>query len=570
MTFSIIYDKIKEKFPESILDYHRNFGDSTFTLKTEDLVPVCSYLKNDPDLDFNFMMDITAVDFPEREKRFEVIYHLYSLSKNHRIRLKIYESDQIQKINTVSGIWKAANWFEREVWDMYGIKFKDHPNMKRILLYETFEGFPLRKDYPINKEQPIYDKDFDYSEMLSQGALGELKYNSKNADSNRSFFLHIGPSHPATHGTIHIVAEMEAETIIRAAVDIGYLHRGFEKQVENSTYTQAIPYTDRLNYVSPLINNVGYVMTVEKLFNIEITERCKFIRVIISEISRITDHLTCIAACAMELGAFTVFFYFVKAREYFYKLQEEFCGARLTTNYTRIGGLAHDLPKDFDVNLKNCINETKIAVEEVDKLLKRNRIFYDRTNDIGIISKQNAIDYAFTGPVLRSAGVDYDVRKQNPYLVYDQFDFDIPLGTKGDNYDRYLVRMEEMRQSIRIIEQAMAKLPDGPVNVEDSRLSLPPKEEVYNKMEGMINHFKLIYEGIKPPPGETYFPVEGANGELGYYIVSNGSPKPYKCKVRPPCFALMQGFHKMIEGYMMADVIATFGTVNLIAGENDR
>ncbi|MBU1625877.1 NADH-quinone oxidoreductase subunit D [bacterium] len=570
MCENLTYVKVKEKFSDSILDYHRKLGDATITLKTENLVEVCSFLKSDPDLDFNFMMDITAVDYPEREKRFEVVYHLYSLSKNQRIRLKVFESDQNQKISTVSSVWKAANWFEREVWDMYGIKFKDHPNMKRILLYEDFEGFPLRKDYPINKEQPIFNKDYDFSEMLSLGALGELKYNPKDENNNRSFFLHIGPSHPATHGTIHIVAEMDGETIKRAAVDIGYLHRGFEKQVEASTYTQAIPYTDRLNYVSPLINNVGYVMAIEKLFNIEITERCKYIRVIVSEISRITDHLTCIAASAMELGAFTVFFYFVKAREYLYKLQEEFCGARLTTNYTRIGGLFYDLPDNFEADLKKCLDETKIAIEDVDKLLKRNRIFYDRTNEIGIISKEDAIEYAFTGPVLRSTGIDYDVRKMNPYLVYDQFDFDVPLGSKGDNYDRYLVRMEEMRQSIRIIEQAMAKIPDGPVNVDDARVSLPPKEKVYNTMEGMINQFKLIYEGIIPPPGEAYFPVEGANGELGFYVVSNGTPKPYKCKVRPPCFSLMQGFHKMIEGYMMADVIATFGTINLIAGENDR
>jgi len=569
MTDNLTYSRIKERFPDSVLDFHSQHGDATITLKTDDLVEVCSFLKSEKGLDYQFMMDITAADFPERGKRFEIIYHLYSLSKNQRIRLKVHESEHNQKIKSISSVWKAANWFEREVWDMYGINFKDHPNMKRILLYEEFEGFPLRKDYPIDKEQPIYDKDFDYAEMLSSGALGELKHKSKSLN-RRSFFLHIGPSHPAMHGTIHIVAEMEGETILKAAVDIGYLHRGFEKQSENSTYTQVIPYTDRLNYVSPLINNVGYVMAVEKLFDIEITERCKYIRVIVSEISRITDHLTCIAASAMELGAFTVFFYFIKAREYFYNLLEHLCGARLTTNYTRIGGLAKDLPDDFEAGLKECLSETKIAIEEVDKLLKRNRIFYDRTNEIGVISKEDAIEYAFTGPVLRSTGVEFDVRKMNPYLVYDELDFDIPLGTKGDNYDRYLVRMEEMRQSIRIIEQAMVKLPTGPINVDDPRVTLPPKEEVYDTMEGMINHFVLIYEGITPPPGEAYFPVEGANGELGFYIISNGTPKPYKCRVRPPCFALMQGFHKMIEGYMMADVIATFGTVNLIAGENDR
>jgi NADH-quinone oxidoreductase subunit C/D len=569
MTDNLTINKVKEKFPSSVIDFHEKHNDATLLLKTDDIVDVCNFLKEDTELDYNFMMDITAVDFPQREKRFEIVYHLYSLTKNHRVRLKVIEGENNQKIKTISGVFKAANWFEREIWDMYGIKFANHPNMKRILLYEAFVGYPLRKDYPIDKEQPIYNNE-DYSDMLSIGALGELKSNTKKTDNTRSFFLHIGPSHPATHGTIHIVAEMEGETIVKAALDIGYLHRGFEKQVENSTYTQAIPYTDRLNYVSPLINNVAYVMAVEKLFDIEVTERCKYIRVIISEIARITDHLTCVAASAMELGAFTVFFYFVKVREFYYQLIEKICGARLTTNYTRIGGLAHDIPKGFSDELKKCIKETHIALDEVDKLLKRNRIFYDRTNDIGIISKEDAIEYAFTGPVLRSTGIDYDVRKQNPYLVYNELDFDIPLGTKGDNYDRYLVRMEEMRQSLRILEQTMAKIPDGPINIDDARIVLPPKEKVYNTMEGMINHFKLTYEGITPPAGEAYFPVEGGNGELGFYIVSDGSPNPYKCRVRPPCFALMQGFHKMIEGYMMADVIATFGTMNLIAGENDR
>ena len=382
--------------------------------------------------------------------------------------------------------------------------------------------------------------------------------------------LNMGPSHPATHGTIRIALELDGERVVKADTEIGYLHRGFEKMCENSTYTQAIPYTDRLNYVSPLINNVGYVLAVEKLIGIEVPERCKYIRVIISELSRITDHLTCIGASVMELGAFTPFLYLMQAREYLYELIEDITGARITTSYTRIGGLRNDLPEGFEMKTKEAFSKVRALLKDVNKLLTDNRIFIERMKGIGIISKEDAISYGITGPFLRSTGVPYDVRKAQPYLVYGELDFDIPVGTVGDNYDRYLVRMEEMEQSMRIVEQALRKLPDGPINVDDRRYVLPPKDEVYNTIEGLMNHFKLIIEGIKVPKGEVYFAVEGANGELGFYIVSDGSNKPYKLRVRPPCFPIMAAFSSIIEGLMVADIIPTFGSVNMIGGELDR
>jgi NADH-quinone oxidoreductase subunit D len=353
-------------------------------------------------------------------------------------------------------------------------------------------------------------------------------------------------------------------------VQIGYLHRGFEKQCENSTWVQCLPYVDRLNYVSPLINNVGYAMAVEKLCGIELTERCKYVRTIASEISRLTDHLTCVGAAAAELGALSVFFYLVQAREMLWDLVEELTGARMTTSWTRFGGVAGDLPEGFGERCTKILDKMTRLQDDADALLTRNRIFIDRMQGVGCISQDDAISYGFTGPALRSTGVAYDVRKDHPYLAYDRLRFDVPVGENGDNLDRYLVRMEEIRQSRRIVMQALAQLPDGPVNHHDPRFMLPDKQEVYESMEGLVNHFLLVINGARVPAGEAYAYVEGPNGELGFYVVSDGSGRPVKVRCRPPCFYIMSGVHKMIEGYTLADIVPTFGGINMIGGECDR
>jgi NADH-quinone oxidoreductase subunit D len=436
----------------------------------------------------------------------------------------------------------------------------------------------------------------------------------------KNMLVNVGPSHPAMHGVIRLITELEGETVVNVEAEIGYLHRAFEKSCENSSWNQAMPYTDRLNYVSPLINNFGYCGAVEKLLGIEITERCQYIRIMMCEISRITDHLTCIAASAMELGAMTAFLYLMKAREYLYDIVEEVTGARLTVSYGRIGGIKSDLPQGINEKLQKALVKCEKEIYEVDKLLTRNRIFIDRTRDVGILTRENAISYAVNGPLGRSAGINYDVRKAFPYFSYDRVEFDVPLGERGDNYDRYLVRMEEMRQSIRIIRQVMKDIPGGPINVDsegkvlpstelvdeaklghtegfvnvtsiveptlggserpflkrvmtnDKRVALPNKGDTYGNIEGLMNHFKLIMNshGIQPPKGDTYFPVEAANGELGFYVVSDGKDRPYRVRVRPPCFFAMAGLHTMLEGYMVADIVATFGSINMIAGELDR
>jgi NADH-quinone oxidoreductase subunit D len=433
--------------------------------------------------------------------------------------------------------------------------------------------------------------------------------------------LNVGPAHPAMHGIIRIVARLEGEQIVAADVEIGYLHRGFEKMSETVDYNGVIPYTDRLNYVSPLINNVGYCMAVEKLLGISVPERCHYIRVIVSEISRITDHLTCVGASAMELGAFTVFLYMIKAREYLWDLVEMVTGARLTVSYCRVGGVKGDLPDGFAEACQKALQETRNVLREADALLTRNRIFVDRMSGTGTISAADAISYGITGPFLRASGVDYDVRKDCPYAVYDRLQFDVPVGTRGDNFDRYLVRMEEMEQSMRIIEQALRDIPPGPfqtspdtgrpipaaemvdqgkagnisriadtravtdptldgsakpfhahVAADEKRVFLPAKEDTYGNIEGLMQHFKLVMygHGVRPPKGEVYFPVEGANGELGFYIVSDGSSNPYRVRVRPPCFAIMSALPRLLIGDMMADLTPTFGSVNMIGGELDR
>ena len=382
--------------------------------------------------------------------------------------------------------------------------------------------------------------------------------------------LQMGPSHPAAHGTIKFNLTLDGERVADCDVEVGYLHRGFEKMCEQGTWTQCFPYTDRLNYASPCINNVGFALAVEKLLGIEAPERAKYLRVIMSEVSRITDHLTCIGMAASEIGAVTVGFLAIEGREMLYDLVEAVTGARLTVTWCRVGGVAHDLPDDFADRIVIAMRHIDGLLSDADKLLSRNRVFIDRMSGIGVLSQKDAISYGLTGPLLRASGVAYDVRKANPYLVYDRFNFDVPTGERGDNYDRFNVRFREIAESKKIIAQAMAELPAGPVMVADPKIALPPKERVYNSIEGLMNHFKLIMEGIKVPAGETYTAVEGANGELGFYVVSDGSGRPYRVRVRPPCFLAMGALNKMLIGHMIPDIITTFGMINMIGGECDR
>jgi NADH-quinone oxidoreductase subunit D len=383
--------------------------------------------------------------------------------------------------------------------------------------------------------------------------------------------LNLGPSHPAMHGTVRIVLELSGETIVKADVQIGYLHRGFEKMCERGTWAQVFPYVDRLNYVSPMLNNVGYALAVEKLCGLSVPDRCQWYRMALGELARISDHLTCTGAMAMELGAFTPFLWFVKAREMVWDILEEETGARLTHSFGRIGGMAKPPTPDFKGLCAAALPKILDLVEEGEKMLLKNRIFIDRLENVGPISGAEAISLGWTGPCLRSTGVAYDIRKSHPYLKYDEVDFEVPVGTRGDTLDRFLVRLGEIRQSKRIIEQSLERMADdGPVNCDDPRVVLPEKMDVYTTIEATIQHFKLIMEGAKVPAGEIYSYTEGGNGELGYYLVSDGSGTPYRVRIRPPCFQITGGLYRLIEGRMLSDIVPTFGALNMIGGECDH
>ncbi|MCL1894492.1 MAG: NADH dehydrogenase (quinone) subunit D [Holophagaceae bacterium] len=386
--------------------------------------------------------------------------------------------------------------------------------------------------------------------------------------------VNLGPSHPATHGTLRIILSLEGENVINAEPEIGYLHRGVEKLGESLSYAQFVPLTDRLNYCSSIMNNVGYALAVEKLLNIQDPPRSRVIRVLVSELARIADHLVCIGINAVDIGAFSSYLYLFHERETIYDLLEMAAGQRLHTSFTRIGGLFRDIPEKEFIPLCNKLLETcPRSIDEMERLLTRNPIWSDRTKDVGAFTVEQAISWGYTGPCLRACGLPHDLRKAQPYLDYETYDFDIPVGTSGDVYDRYLVRTEEMRQSLLIVKECLKRLKEigqGPVLIENYKVALPPKEKVYSRAESLMHHFKLIMHGIEMPIGEVYSATEAANGELGFYIVSDGNKSPYRIHVRPPCYPIFSSLDEKIKGRLIADVLAELGAMNVIAGELDR
>jgi NADH-quinone oxidoreductase subunit D len=382
--------------------------------------------------------------------------------------------------------------------------------------------------------------------------------------------VNLGPSHPAMHGVTRAVVELSGENIEAMKLDIGFLHRGFEKSCENVTWGQVFPYTDRLNYVSSIMNNVGYALAVEKLAKIDVPDRAKYLRVVTSEIHRICDHLTLVGAMGLELGAMTAFLYAIEARDLLWDRLAELCGARLTSNYARVGGVARDTPEGWIEKTTRTMDRVLGYLDEVDGLLARNRIFIDRTYKTGVVSREDAIELGFTGPCLRASGEPYDVRKASPYLVYDRVEFDIPVGTNGDNLDRYLMRVEEIRQADRIVRQCFQQMEPGEIVIQDFRYVLPPKPLVYGTIEGVMAHFKLVMEGIKVPAGEAYSYTEAANGELGFYVVSDGGGRPYKLGLRAPGWPMLAALPYMVKGALLSDLIPTFDSINMIGGEVEQ
>jgi len=569
---ALALEKIRTAFPDTscseVLD------NLVVIVSPENVFEVLTFLRNDADLLFELLIDITAVDYLDYPKtrpvRFEVIYILRNWQKNLVAEVRVPVQDPDVGLLTVSTLWGSANWSEREVYDQYGIRFNGHPDLRRILNHWQFQGHPLRKDYPIDKGQVCYETDSLEKEIRNRLEIKGFDDATINDINTEIMFLNLGPSHPATHGAIRILTALDGETILANVNEIGYLHRGFEKTAESLTYNQVIPLTDRLNYCSALLNNIAYVKAIEKWLGVEITDRTQFMRVILSEFFRVQDHLVCIAANLVDMGGLTNYWYLYNEKEASYDFISRLTGARLTSSFTRIGGMYRDFYEGWEADMESHIQSIERGVSDSLKLILKNRIVHDRTQGVCILPKETALAYGYTGPCLRASGVPFDLRKDAPYYHYDAFDFEVPIGSIGDIYDRIMIRFEEIFQSIRIIRQAMKIIPGGPIFVDNALVALPPKDKVYGNIEGLANHFKLIYEGVKVPVGEWYDSFEAANGELGFYCVSDGSGRPYKLKVRPPCFFIMGGFHEMVEGAMVADAVINLGSLNIIGGELDR
>ncbi len=569
-TLSPASERVQERIAASPLSGRAEVADRDMPvveISPRDWPALARLLREDPGCRYDQFLDLAGVDNLRRtgaRTRFEAVAHLHSLERNEHLRVRIMIPDAEEPaVPSVSDVYPAANWYEREAYDLFGFDFPGHPNLRRLLCHDSFVGHPLRKDYAPGQRWFHPESEMRMPEWA--------RHTEEKAGHFETQTLSIGPAHPATHGIIHLVARLDGERITRAETQIGYLHRCFEKMAETHTWNQVIPYCDRLNYVSAMINGVGYVRTVEKMLNVEIPPRGQLVRTILSEFSRIMDHCVDIGANLVDIGALTNFWYLYQPREGIYGLLEACCGARLTVSYVRVGGLAIDVPADFVPRCRALLESIPKFLDDVGKLVDTNRIVRHRLVGTGAYTKEQAIDWGFTGPMLRAVGVAYDVRRARPYDFYDRFDWDIPIASDGDNFARYLVRMEEMRQSLKIIRQALDVFPaSGPVGSDDWRVVLPPKDAVYHDMESLIYHFKIIMEGIRAPEGECYEWIEGSNGELGFYAISDGRGGPYRLKVRPPCFPNMAAFEKIIVGGTISDAVATLGTLNIIAGELDR
>ncbi|MFQ5677920.1 MAG: NADH dehydrogenase (quinone) subunit D [Gemmatimonadota bacterium] len=569
------------------------------------------FLRDDPEQSYEMLVDEMGVD-PGGDRPLQVWYQLWSLRHGRQLRVTCELPPGGPTLQSATGLWKSADWLEREAYDMFGVTFSGHPDLRRILMPENYEeGFPLRKAFPLRgrfsrSEQVRRSLNRSLEDVYAREELALAGYKDRAGTSVRALqelapeqrpeeilrsaarragrqetsvedhlegqpmLINIGPQHPATHGVLRLVLQLDGERVLRCITHIGYLHTGFEKTCEYRDWNQVIPYTDRMDYLAPMIYNVGYACAVERLLGLEITPRCRVVRVILTEMNRILAHLLWLGTTAIDLGAFSVFLYTFQERERIYNLHEAYCGARLTTSVTRIGGMLAELPVGWTDGVREFADTFTRTLDECERLLTRNAIWASRTREIGVLGPEEAVSFGVTGPNLRASGVPYDVRKARPYLGYEEYDFDVPVGERGDTYDRYLVRLEEMRQSVRIVQQALDRLPDGPMNVEDWQVILPPKSAALSSIDAMVAHFKLVMEGLNVPAGETWFSVEAAKGELGFGLVSDGGSKPVRCRFRGPSFLNMGALAHLVEGELVADVIAINASLDVVLGEIDR
>lgn len=543
---------IRQNFPDAVIDSGTADGATVLRIKSEELVPICRFLKDTPDLHVDYPADITGVDWKDR---IELIYHLTSIKSGEKATLKTDIDPEKPEIESVFSVWKGVDWQEREIYDLLGVQFNGHPGLHRILLPEDWDGYPLRKDYVIPEDDRHYlPADWSALGDPEERPSGPICYRTPSGatvceDPGRlrteEIQISMGPQHPSTHGVLRLELVLNGEVVVDCKPDVGYLHRGMEKLAESRTYIQFIPITDRFDYVSSMMNNAVYVQAIEKLAGIEVPQRAEYIRVIMMELQRIASHLVFFGTMGLDLGATTPFLYSFREREDILDLFEMTCGARLTYNYFRPGGLSRDLPDEFIPKCRQYIKKQRAMLVEYDNLFTKNEIFIIRMRDVGIINAEDAVDYAMSGPNVRGSGVAYDVRRSDPYSIYDKFDFNVATRPEGDCLARFHVRMQEIRESLKIVEQALDGIPEGKLTYK-----LPPV--------------------FKVPEGEVYHHIESTRGDLGVYIASDGSAKPYRLRWRAPSYIHLQALPQMVRGWKIADVVAILGTLDVVLGEVDR
>lgn len=571
--------QLEIKFPGVLFVEQQTFDEiPTFWIPRRDLLPILSYLKQE--CAFEMLFDLCGVDERTRNNRenlpeadFTVVYHLVSFSENKDVRLKIALSESDCNLPTSIPVWPNANWYEREAWDMYGIVFTGHPNLFRILLPPTWEGHALRKDHPARATEMEPFRMTEERQDREQEALRfkPEDWGMKRKNKHTEFmFLNLGPNHPSVHGVFRIILQLDGELVVDAVPEIGYHHRGAEKMAERQTWHTYIPYTDRIDYLGGVMNNMPYVMTLEKMAGIEVPDRAKVIRIMLAELFRISSHLVFYGTYAQDVGQMSPVFYMFADRERLFGIIEAITGGRMHPAWFRIGGVAQDLPEGWEKLVRDFIEWMPKRMDHYDKMTMQNSILKQRSVDIGVYTQQEALDWGITGPGMRATGIDFDMRRDRPYGGYDQFDFEVPVFQNGDVYDRARVRVEEIRQSLRIIKQCLDNMPAGPYKSQHKLTTPPPKEQTMFDIETLIHHFLNVSWGPVIPPGECSVTIEATKGMNMYYLTSDGSSTSYRTRIRTPSFPHLQQIPLISRGLLIADLIAILASIDFVMADVDR
>jgi NADH-quinone oxidoreductase subunit C/D len=555
-------------------------GIPTFWVTRDQSHEVIRHLRDEAEQPYKMLYDLTAIDERVRTNRegqpdsdFTVVYHLLSFGRNEDIRIKVPLAEDSTHLPTITDLWESASWCEREVWDMFGVKFDGHPHLARILMPATWKGHPLRKEHPARAtemgpfELPDEKQDAEQTALQFRPEEWGMK---KKSDTSEFMFLNLGPQHPGTHGVLRVILQLDGEEIVDCVPEIGFHHRGAEKMGERQSWHTYIPYTDRIDYLGGVMNNLPYVMAVEKLAGIEVPDRVKVIRVMMCELFRVASHLVWYGTFAQDVGIMSPVFYTFNDRERIFDIVKAVCGGRMHPSWFRIGGVAHDLPQGWDKMIQDFVDHMPPRIAEWDKIVMQNRLFKARTVGVGAYNVEEAIDWGVTGPGLRACGLEWDFRKKRPYSGYDQFEFDIPTADHGDCYDRGVVRIEEMRQSLRIIDQCVKKMPSGSYKADHPLTTPPLKEKTMQDIETLINHFLGVSWGPVIPAGEAFVGIEATKGNNGYYLISDGSTMSYRTRIRAPSFRHMQMLPMMSRGSTVADMLAIIGSIDFVLADIDR